>query len=124
MCLSVIVTSFDSPRALRQCLESLTRQEEASEIIVADCSPDDPAPSLHSSFPKVRFLRFGEKRTVPQMRWEAFRHSTGALIAAIEARCRPAAGWCAAIARAHEQWPDAPAAGGPAAVSTPASAAG
>jgi len=122
MSLSVIVTSYGSPQSLRQCLESLAIQPEAGEIIVADCSPEDPAETVGSLFPQVLFLNFREKRTVPQMRWEAYRHATGATIAAVEARCRPARDWCATLLRAHEKWPDAPAAGGPVAFHAPASA--
>ena len=68
---------------------------------------------LGSLFPHVRFLSFREKRTVPQMRWEAFRHTTGAAIACVEARSRPAGDWCATLLRAHAKWADAPAVGGP-----------
>lgn len=97
-------------------------QAEAEEIIVADCSPENPAKTFASLFPQVRFLSFTEKRTVPQMRWEAFRHTTGAIIAAVEARCQPAGDWCATLLCAHAKWADAPAAGGPVVLREPASA--
>jgi hypothetical protein len=90
--------------------------------VVADCSPENPAGTLSAQFPQVRFLTFAEKRTVPQMRWEAFRHTTRSVIAAVEARCAPESDWCATLLRAHEKWDDAPAAGGPVALREPASA--
>src|SRR5260370_1485446 len=121
MSLSVIVTSYGSPDSLRRCLEALVGQKEAEENMGADCSTDGPSPISSALCPSVRFISFSQRRTVPQMRWEAFRHTTGPIVAAIESRCRPASDWCAALLRAHEAWPDAPAAGGPVVCSAPAS---
>src|SRR5260370_33083277 len=121
MSLSVIVTSYGSPDSLRRCLEALVGQKEAEEIIVADCSTDDPSPIFSALFPSVRFISFSQRRTVPQMRWEAFRHTTGPIVAAIESRCRPASDWCAALLRAHHAWPDPPASARPTARYAPSS---
>ena len=120
MSLSVIVISYNAGR-LRQCLEALTQQPEAREIIVADCSAEDPAAHLAPLFPDVRFLHFQEKRSVPELRWAAFRLTRGHLIASMEARSVPARDWCAVLVRAHEEHPHAPVIGGPIALSAPAS---
>lgn len=112
MPLSVIVISYNAGR-LEQCLEALLRQPEAAEIIVSDCSVNDPAERLAPLFPTVRFAHFSEKRSVPQLRWAAVRETSGDLIASLEARSVPANDWCAVLVRAHEENPDAPVVGGP-----------
>ena len=122
MGLSVIVTSHRSPQTLRKCLESLDRQAEAEEILVADCSPEDPAAALGPIFPRVRFLHFDTERSMAALRWTAFFQTRGDAIAAIEARCVPSPTWCAALIRAHREFPDAPAIGGPVEIASPASA--
>jgi Glycosyl transferase family 2 len=111
--LSVIVTSYNSPLVLRECLLRLTAQPEAAEIIVTDCSDRDPSRELSALFPDVRFVHFGERRTVPQLRWEGARLSAGDAVAVIEARSVPADDWCAVFLRALEAYPQAPVAGGP-----------
>jgi glycosyltransferase involved in cell wall biosynthesis len=113
MTLSVIITSYRTPRSLARCLQSLAQQKDASEILVSDCSPTDPAIELGPRFPTVRFLHFTEKRTVPELRWAALRETSGELVAAVEARCIPAATWCAELLAEHAAHPDVPAAGGP-----------
>ena len=117
----MIVVSYESGR-LALCLDSLARQLEADEIVVADCSASDPAATLRSRFPAVRFLHFTEKRSVPQLRWAAFGETSGSLIAALEARTIPASDWCARLVRAHDENPEVPVVGGPVALSLPASA--
>lgn len=113
MRLSVIVTSYNSPAILAECLASLARQSEAAEIVVADCSPQDPAGNLQARFPKVRFLHCSGRRRVPELRWAALAHTTGGVVAAVEARCVPSPQWCRELLRAHEERPEAPAVGGP-----------
>jgi glycosyl transferase family 2 len=111
--LSVVVTSYNSPEVLRECLASLTRQPEAAEIVVIDCSDRDPVPELSRVFPNVRFEHYGDRRTVPEMRWAGVRLTAGELIAVIEARSVPASDWCGQLQRAIERHPKIPVAGGP-----------
>jgi len=120
--LSVIVTSYNSPQVLRECLERLTVQPEAGEIIVTDCSDRDPSPELSPLFPSVRFVHFFERRTVPQLRWAGARIASGDSIAVIEARSAPDERWCAEFQRALERHPEAPVAGGPVAFGSASSA--
>lgn len=120
MALSVVITSYNSPATLRRCLTSITQQPEADEVIVADCSPRDPALDLAAEFPRVRFLHFSGKRTVPELRWAAVRAARGEVIAVTEARCVPLPGWCRELAAAHAQAPDAPVVGGPVDLRLPA----
>ncbi|HEX9367546.1 MAG TPA: glycosyltransferase [Vicinamibacterales bacterium] len=113
MSLSVIVTSYRSRRILEACLTSLCRQPEARDIVVADCSPDDPSDDLHARFPNVRVVHLPGKVTVPVLRWGAVPATRGGVVAAIEARCVPSDTWCAELLGAHVRWPEAPAVGGP-----------
>ena len=110
---SVIVTSYESPLVLRDCLASLSAQPEAAEIVVADCSRRNPGLDLAGAFPRVRFLHWPAPRAVPGMRWDALAHTSEAIVAAIEARCVPAPDWCARLLDAHRLEPQAPAVGGP-----------
>ncbi len=113
MRLSVIVTSYNTPHSLARCLESLTRQKEASEIVVSDCSPVNPAGELGPRFPAVRFLHFSSKRSVPELRWAALRETSGDIVAAMEARCIPSSTWCAELLATHAAHPGVPVCGGP-----------
>lgn len=111
--LSVIVTSYRSRQILDACLASLSAQPDASEIVVADCSPDDPSDTLHARFPRVRVVHAPRKLTVPALRWSALPFTSGDIIAAVEGRSVPASDWCAELLRTHALYPDAPAVGGP-----------
>jgi hypothetical protein len=107
------VTSYRSRRILDACLTSLTRQPAAAEIVVADCSPDDPTADLQARFPGVRVMHVADKMTVPALRWRAVPLTRGDLVAAIEGRSVPSDTWCADLVAAHARVPDAPAVGGP-----------
>jgi hypothetical protein len=109
----VIVTSYRSRAILDACLTELSRQPAALEIVVADCSPEDPTAELQARFPKVRVLHVADRVTVPALRWRAVPLTTGALVAAIEGRSLPSPAWCADLVAAHARWPEAPAIGGP-----------
>ena len=122
MSLSVIVTSYRSRRILDACLASLCRQPEAREIVVADCSPEDPSEDLRARFPNVRVMHVPGKVTVPALRWGAVPITHGEIVAAIEARSVPSDTWCAELLDAHERWADAPAIGGPVGLKPEASA--
>ncbi len=111
--LAVIVTSYDSPAVLRRGLASLVVQREVAEIVVSDCSPQDPAELLAEEFPTVRFLHFDRKLTVPVLRWAALEKTSAELVGALESRCVAAPDWARRIVSAHDAAPHAPAVGGP-----------
>ncbi|MBI1356206.1 MAG: hypothetical protein GC160_17835 [Acidobacteria bacterium] len=111
--LAVIVTSFDSHQVLRRGLQSLSQQPDVGEIVVADCSPDDPEPLLGPEFPAVRFVHFAEPKVVPVLRWAALPLTAAPLVGALESRCVAAPDWARRIVEAHEAHPDCPAVGGP-----------
>ena len=56
---SVVVASYNSWESLEQCLSSLTNQQ-ATEVIVADCSDSDHTPALAARFPSVKFRHFNQ----------------------------------------------------------------
>lgn len=120
--ISVIVTSPDVSPVLPACLKSLIAQRAAAEIIVAASSSEDQTRRLRTEFPGVRFIDFSERRTVPQLRWAALAQTREPLVAATESRSVPQPDWCAALVRAHQGAPDAPAIGGAVALKPNASA--
>lgn len=91
----------------------MTAQPDASEIVVADCSPEDPTETVRARYPQVRVVRAPRPLSVPALRWSALPFTTGDIVAAVEGRSVPALDWCAELARAHASHPDAPAVGGP-----------
>ena len=113
MTLSVVVSSYDASGTLGDCLESLTAQPEASQIIVTDCSETDPALELQSRFPTVQFLHFDELKTTPELRWTALDQLRGDVVGVVEARSLPAPDWCAKMLEAHEANPDVDVIAGP-----------
>ena len=113
MALSVIVTSYESPASLERCLQALSLQVEAAEIVISDCSAVNPGISLQQHFPRVRFLHFERKHSVPELRWMALPHTSEAIVAAVEARCVPTVTWCSELLAAHALRPECPAIGGP-----------
>ncbi len=120
--LTVIVTSYQSPLVLEKCLGSLCAQEEVSQIVVADCSPVNPAIALQPRFPQVTFLHWDQPLIVPAMRWAALEHVKTELVGAVEARTIPQADWARRIVEAHAEHPECPAVGGPVALAEPSSA--
>ena len=116
--LAVIITSYDSHAVLRRGLASLTAQPEAAEIVVADCSPQNPAELLAAEFPTVRFLHFDSKRVVPALRWSALEYTSAPIVGALESRCVAAPDWARRMIGAHEAAPQAPAVGGPVSAGT------
>jgi GT2 family glycosyltransferase len=116
--LSVIVASYNSPETLKKCLQSLAAQLEGSdEVIVADCSDQDPRwnflEGAGARKAEVRFLRFSERRTIPELRKEAIKSAAGEIIALTEGRVVPSINWAASLLQAHQTHPQAPAVGGP-----------
>ena len=120
--LTVIVTSYQSPLVLEKCLTSLCAQKEVSQIVVADCSPVNPAIALQPLFPQVSFLHWDRPLIVPAMRWAALEQVQTDLVGAVEARTIPQPDWAQRIVEAHAAHPECPAVGGPVALAEPSSA--
>jgi GT2 family glycosyltransferase len=114
MRLSVVVASYNSAATLERCLESLEDQlGPEDEIIVADCSERDPRLEFRRQFSRVRFLRFEQRLTIPELRREAIKLMTGQILLLTEGRMVPSKQWAATLGEAHTTHPKAPAVGGP-----------
>ena len=112
--LSVVVASYNSAATLEQCLAALEDQlAPEDEIIVADGSERDPREQFGRAFPRVRFLRFPHRLTIPELRREALRSATGEISLLTEGRMVPSNSWAAELSEAHITHPKAPAVGGP-----------
>jgi len=112
--LSVVVASYNSPRTLEHCLESLRGQlGGGAEVVVADCSLEDVGARLGPRFPEVRFLHFDRRLTIPELRREALRFARGEVVAMTEGRMAPSPGWTGALLESHSRQAQAPAVGGP-----------
>ena len=109
--ISVVVASYNTPKTLEMCLRSLAAQS-ADEVLVVDCSDEDPAAALAKRFPDVRFLHFSRPQSIPRLRWKGFRESTGDIVANLESWMAPGPHWVEALRKAHEEHPSAPAIGG------------
>jgi hypothetical protein len=110
--ISVVVVSYNTPRTLERCLVSLAGQA-AEEILVIDCSDDDPAAALRPRFPSIEFHHSDRKLTIPELRRMGMQASRGEIVALIESWMTPCAGWVEAMREAHRRRPLDAAAGGP-----------
>ncbi len=111
---SVIVVSFNAAVTLERCLASLAEQvDEEGEIIVADCSDEDPRRSFRRAWESVQFLHFEKRLTIPELRRGALRRAAGEIVLLTEARLVPSNTWAAELLRAHQNHPQSPAIGGP-----------
>lgn len=111
---SVIVASYNSPATLEKCLESLAAQLDSNaELIVADCSDQDPRSRFRRAIPGARFLRFAGRLTIPELRREGLKVARGEIVLLTEGRVVPSYEWAAALLEAHHTHPQAPAVGGP-----------
>ena len=112
--LSIVVASYNSAATLQLCLESLEAQlGPQDEIIVADCSDRDPREQFTRPFDRVRFLRFDQRCSIPELRREAIKFTTGEILLLTEGRVVPSKLWAASLSEAHTTDPKAPAFGGP-----------
>ena len=112
--LSVVVASYNAEESLEQCLEALVRQPKATQIVVSDCSPEDPGPRLQARFPDVEFVHSDSPKSLPELRWAVLDRLQGEIVGTVEARCIPEPDWCATVIAAHQTHPNAATIGGPA----------
>jgi len=62
-----VFASYNSWESLEQCLSSLAGQQ-ATEVIVADCSDADRTPVLAARFPNVKFCHYNRRMSIPRLR--------------------------------------------------------
>lgn len=82
--LSVVIASWSGEVALRRCLESLLRQADGAEVVVAFTGNFSPAIFTDERFQNVHFIRGPIDATVFQLRSLGVRETGGGAIALIE----------------------------------------
>jgi GT2 family glycosyltransferase len=101
--ISVIIASYNSKRTITECLRSLESpsHEKGVEIIVVDSSTDGTAKFVHESFPKVKLIRFRERKYCGDARNVGIKMAKGDIIAFIDADCVADTNWLDEIIKAH-----------------------
>jgi hypothetical protein len=112
--LSVVVVSFSEPNTLAKCLESLSNQNCAAEIIIVRDSQRnaDEIKNLRARFKQWLWLDAPAKSTVPRMRMLGIDKASKDVIALIEDDCAVSPTWASDLMAAHQST-DCPAIGGP-----------
>jgi len=98
---SVVVASFSDEETLSRCLQSLTVEAVAAEVIVATGAPADVAASLESQWTSVRFCRGAPGVSVFELRALGVTQARGRLVALIEDHVTVERGWLQALLAAH-----------------------
>ena len=101
--LCVVIASWSGEAALTRCLESVTPQAGAAEVVVAFRGISDFATLLGDRFPGVRFLRGPADASVFLLRSLGVHEARGQLIAMLEDHSAVCAGWGEAILAAHAE---------------------
>ena len=101
--LSVVIASWSGKEALVRCLESVTPQAGAAEVIVAFRGTSDLAVELESRFPAIHFIRGPADASVFLLRALGVHETRGRLIALLEDHSAVCAGWAETILGAHTE---------------------
>lgn len=96
MRLSIIIAAWNGSASLDRCVASLRSQALGGEILAVTNFEWQPPEG-------VRRIRMPEGTTVPVLRAEGIRQSTGEIVALLEDHCTAAPNWCAELLKAHEQ---------------------
>lgn len=98
--LSVLIGLPSGATGIKSCLEALEPQlSERVEVIVADGTAGVLGGSLPGRFPWVRLVRCGQLNSA-ELRLEAFKVSTGKLVALLDPHVEPGSGWVSAALQA------------------------
>lgn len=102
--LTIVIASGYSIGDLERCLSLLVLQtvDREVEIIVADCSQDESLAGMKARFPRVHFIQFGEKVTLPTLWGAGIERANGKVIAITDSTCEVDSRWVSAIERAHQ----------------------
>jgi GT2 family glycosyltransferase len=102
--LSVVIAAWNGQASLERCLRSLRRDSlSETEVIVASNFDGATEAMLRDHFPDVRYVAMPVGTTVPRLRAEGIRYSTGEIVALAEDHCTFDRDWCAELKRAHQQ---------------------
>lgn len=111
--LSVVIASHNAAAVMPDCLTALCSQPAfgRAEVIVADGSADGTADLVRRRFPEVTVLRFGERRTIPELRGAGIAAARGRIVALLDPYCIVGQRWLAEVLALHARRPE-PAVGG------------
>jgi glycosyltransferase involved in cell wall biosynthesis len=102
--LSVVIAAWNGQASLEKCLRSLLRDSlTETEVIVASNFDGETEAIVRDRFPDVRYVAMPAGTTVPRLRAEGIRYSTGEIVALAEDHCTFDRDWCAELKRAHQQ---------------------
>lgn len=98
---SVVVAAFSGEAELWRCLESLTAQDVAAEIVVASGLGPDATRRASARFPPALCLPEPAGTSALRLRARGVAAARGRLIVLTEDHCRAGSGWLAALRAAH-----------------------
>lgn len=102
--LSIIITTYNAQMTIEDCLKSLEKQKNFSEleVIVIDSSTDETAEIIRHNFPWVKLFTFNERLYCGSARNIGINKARAEIIAFLDADCIARDDWATAILRSHE----------------------
>lgn len=95
---SVVVATYNGSRTLKNCLDSLMRQNYPDyEVILVDDGSTDSTPEIAARFPRVRYLR-QDNCGLSAARNTGIRAATGEIVAFTDDDCRADEDWLRQLA--------------------------
>lgn len=110
--LSVVVATRQGWPGIRPCIDSIRGgiEEVGGQLVIADGS-GRPPPDASEVGDRVEWLQ-RDGASVFELSHVSYAAARAPIVAITEDHCTVRAGWCAAILRAHAEYPDAAAIGG------------
>lgn len=101
--ISIVVTAVNGAGAIDRCLKALENQQGDvdTEIIVVGGDREETADRLRRNFPRIKFIHYSERLSIPELRALGAAQATGEIIVVTEDRCVAAENWLVEISRAH-----------------------
>jgi glycosyltransferase involved in cell wall biosynthesis len=101
---SVIIPAYNASDSLRWCLQGVIEQDYGGsfEVVVVESGDSSNLAELSADFPQVRFVVAPCRLYSGQARNVAAAHARGAVLAFLDADCKPVRGWLSALNRAHQ----------------------
>jgi len=102
---SVVIASVNGLPWIARSLTALVSQTAAipCEILVVDRCGEATREGLRHGFPEIQVIGAPSVTSVPALRAMGMARASGSLVAVLSDVCRPAPGWLATAARAHEE---------------------